>query len=78
MGCSKSSSKREVYSDVILPQETRIKHWIDNLALYLKQLEKEEEKKNTRGKKSIKIQGEINENEMKETIVKINKLKAGS
>ena len=78
MGCSKSSSKREVYSDVILPQETRIKHWIDNLALYLKQLEKEEEKKNSRGKKSIKIQGEINENEVKETIVKINKLKAGS
>ena len=23
MGCSKSSSKREVYSNVILPQETR-------------------------------------------------------
>ena len=23
MGCSKSSSKREVYSDKILPQETR-------------------------------------------------------
>ena len=23
MGCSKSSSKREVYSDTILPQETR-------------------------------------------------------
>ena len=24
MGCSKSSSKREVYSNTILPQETRI------------------------------------------------------
>ena len=23
MGCSKSSSKREVYSNIILPQETR-------------------------------------------------------
>ena len=23
MGCSKSSSKREVYRDIILPQETR-------------------------------------------------------
>ena len=30
MGCSKSSSKREVYSNTILPQETK-KHQIDNL-----------------------------------------------
>ena len=35
---SKSSSKREVYSNTILPQE---KHWIDNLTLHLKQMEKE-------------------------------------
>ena len=39
MGYSKSSSKREVYSNTILPQETE-KHWIDNLTLYIKQLEK--------------------------------------
>ena len=43
MGCSKSSSKSEVYSNTILPQETS---QINNLTLYLKQLEKEEPKKN--------------------------------
>ena len=43
MGCSKSSSKREVYSNKILPQGTRnISN--NNLTLYLKQLEKEEQK----------------------------------
>ena len=43
MRCSKSSSKREVYSNTILPQETR-KTLNDNLSLHLKQLEKEEQK----------------------------------
>ena len=53
------------------------KHQIDNLTLYLKQLEKEEQKtpKINRGKEIIKIWAEINEKEMKETIVKINKTK---
>ena len=62
MRCSKSSSKREVYSNTILPQETK-KHQIDNLALHLKQLEKEEQKnpKISRRKEIIKIQAEINE-----------------
>ena len=47
MGCSKSSSMKEVYSSTILPQETRKqeKHRIDNLTLHLKQLEKEGKKK---------------------------------
>ena len=56
------------------------KHQIDNLTLHLKQLEKEEQKtpKITRRKEIIKIREEINEKEMKETIVKINKSKAGS
>ena len=55
MGCSKSSSKREVYSNTILPQETK-KHQIDNLTLYLKQLEKGEQKnsKISRRKEIIK------------------------
>ena len=44
MGCSKSSSKREVYSDAILPQETR-KTSNRHLTLHLKQLEKAEEEK---------------------------------
>ena len=50
------------------------KHRIDNLTLNnLKQLEKEQ--KNSRRKEIIKIRAEINEKEMKETIVKINKTK---
>ena len=57
MGCSKSSSKREVYSDTIVPQETR-KHKRDNLTLHLK-LEKEQQQqqkpKISRRKEIIKI-----------------------
>ena len=46
------------------------KHQIDNLILHLKQLEKEPKKsKISRSKEIIKIQAEINEKEMKETIV---------
>ena len=56
------------------------KYQIDNLTLHLKQLEKEEQKKNTpkisRKKEIVNIQAEINEKEMKETIVKINKTKS--
>ena len=77
MGCNKSSSKREVYSNTILPQETR--KISDNLNLHLKQLEKEKEKKKnkiSRRKEVIKIWAEINEKEMKEAIVKINKTKS--
>ena len=75
MGCSKSRSKRKVYSNTILPQE---KHRIDNLTLHLKQLEKEEQKKTkvSRRKEIIQIPAEINEKEMKETIVKINKIES--
>ena len=74
---SKRSSKREVYSNTILPQETR-KTSERNLTLHLKQLGKEKEKnsKISRRKEIIKIQAEINEIEMKEIIVKINKTKS--
>ena len=50
-GCSISSSKRKVYSNIILPQETS---QINNLTLHLKQLEKEEQNpsKLAEGKKS--------------------------
>ena len=53
------------------------KRWIDNLTLHLK-LEKEEHKnpKISRRKEIIKIWAEINEKEMKETIVKINEIKS--
>ena len=54
------------------------KHQIDNLTLHLKQLGKEEQKKKkiSRRKEIIKIQTEINDKEMKETIGKINKTKS--
>ena len=61
MGCSKSSSKREVDSNTILPQETR--KVSNNLTLHLKQLEKEEQikPKVSRKKEIIKIRVEKNE-----------------
>ena len=43
MGCSNSSSKRDVYSNTYLKKQE--KHQIDNLTLHLKQLEKEEQQK---------------------------------
>ena len=43
MGPGKSSSKREVYNNKVLPQETR--KISNNLNLHLKQLEKEEQTK---------------------------------
>ena len=48
---------------------------MDNLTLHLKQLEKENPEISRR-KEIIKIQAEINEKEMEETIVKINKTKS--
>jgi len=58
--------------------EKQEKHWLDNLALNLKQLEKEEQKnlKISRRKEIIKIWAKRNEKEMKETIVKINTTKS--
>ena len=66
MGWSKSSSKREVYNNTILPQETR-KISNKNQNLHLKQLEKEEQTKPklSRRKEIIKIRAEINEIETK-------------
>ena len=54
------------------------KNQINNLTLHLKQLEKEEMKnpRVSRRKEIIKIRAEINEKEMKETRVKINKTKS--
>ena len=76
MGCSKSGSKREVYSNTILPQETR--KISNNLTLHLKDLEKEEQTKPkvSRRKEIIKIRADINEIETKKTIAKINKTKS--
>ena len=77
MGHSKSSSKREVYSNTILPQERR-KISSNHLTLHLKELEKEEQTKpkGSSRKENIKIRAEINEIETKKTIAKINKTKS--
>ena len=73
-----SCSKREVYSNTILPQETRNISNNLNLTLHLKQLEKEEQKNPevSRRKEIIKIRAEINEIETKKIIAKINKTKS--
>ena len=65
MGCNKSSSKREIYSNTIKKQE---KSQINNLTLHLKHLKKGEQKnpKVSRRKEIIKIRAVINEKEMKE------------
>ena len=76
MGFSKSTVKGKVHSNTSLPQETREKS--NKLTLYLKQLEKKEMKnfRASRGKEIIKIGGEINEKDTKETIAKMNKIKS--
>ena len=79
MGCNKSSSKREVYSNTILPQETRkISNRQPKFTPKATGKRKGKKKKNkiSRRKEVIKIWAEINEKEMKEAIVKINKTKS--
>ena len=76
MGCSKSSSKREVFGNIILPQETR-KTSNTQPNFTLKTTGKRRTKKKiSRRKEIIKNRAEIIEKEMKETIVKINKTKS--
>ena len=77
MGCSKSSSKKEVYTYTGLLQETR-KSQINNLTLHLKELKKEEQTKPkvSRRKEIIEIREEINEIEINKTKAKINKTKS--
>ena len=68
MGCNKSSSKSEVYSNIILPQETR-KTLNRQPNFTPKATGKRRRKKKTkisRRKEIIKIQAEINEKEIKE------------
>ena len=77
MGCSKSSSKREVYRDTNLPPETRKKS--NSATLHLLQvLDKGEQTKTevSRRKEVIKIRAEINEIETKTK--RSIKLRAGS
>ena len=73
MGCSKSSSKREVYSNTILPQETRNisdkQRKLTPKAIRERRIKKP---KVSRRKEIIKIRAEINEIEKKKRIAKIN------
>ena len=71
----KAVLRGKVHSNTGIPQE---KNQINNLTLYLKQLEKEEMKnpRVSRRKDSLKIRVEINAKETKETIAKINKTKS--
>ena len=78
MGHSKSSAKREVYSNTSLPQETRKISSKQSNLIPKGTREKEPKKKQprvSRRKEIIKIRSEINEKEMKETVAKINKTK---
>ena len=77
MGCSKSSSKREVYSNTILPEEKRnISNKQPNLTPKTIRERRTKNPKIRRRKEIIKIRSEINEKEMKEMIAKINKTKS--
>ena len=74
MGCSKSSSKRVVYT--ILPQETRnISNKQLNLTPKAIRERRTKPSKVSRRQEIIKIKSETNEKEVKETIAKINKTK---
>ena len=77
MGCSKSSSKREVYSNTILPQETsKISNKQPKLTPKAILERTKKHTKISRRKENIKIISEINEKEMKETRAKIIKTKS--
>ena len=76
MGCSKSSSKREVYSNSSSPQETRkISNKQSNPTPKATRERKTKKTQVSRRKEIIKIRGEINEVETKKTIAKTNKTK---
>ena len=76
MGCSKSSSNSKVYSNTILPQETRkTLSRQPNFAPKTTGKRRTKKLKVSRRKEIIKIKAEIKEKEMKETMVKINKIK---
>ena len=65
MGCSKSSPKREVYSNTSLPQETRnISNKQPKLTPKAIKERRTKNPKVSRRKEIIKIRSEINEKEM--------------
>ena len=77
MGCSKSSSRREVYTNTILPQETRkISNKQPNHTPKAIRERRTKNPKVSRRKEIIKIISEINEKELKKTVAKINTSKS--
>ena len=77
MGYSKYSSKREVYSNKILSQETR--KTLNRQPNFIPKTTGKRTTKNlkiSKRKEIIKMWAEISEKEMKETTVKINKTKS--
>ena len=76
MGCSKTSYKREVYSNTILPQERRkISNKQSNITPKGTRERRTNKPKVSRRKEIVKIRAEINGIETKKTIAKINKTK---
>ena len=76
MGYSKSNSEKEVCNNTILPQETRkISNKHPNF-IPIATRERRTKPKASRRKEIIKIRSEINEKEMKDAIVMINKSKS--
>ena len=79
MGLSKSSSKRVLYSNTVIPQEARqALNRRPNSKSKAAGKRRKKKTKVSRRKENIKIGAEISEKEMKETIAKSNKTKAGS
>ena len=77
MGCSKSSSKKDIYSHTVLPLEIRkISNGQPNFTPKTTGKRRTKTPKIRRRKEIIKIAAEINEKEMKETIVKSHKTKS--
>ena len=69
MACSKSSSKREIYSSTSLPQETgKISNKQPNLTPKKTDKEEQTKPKVGRRKEIIKIRAVVDEIEMKKTI----------
>ena len=79
MRCRKSSPKREIYSNTILPQETRkTSNRQPNFTPKTTGKRRTKNPKVSRRKEIIEIRAEINEKEVKETTERLIKLKPGS
>ena len=78
MGCSKSSPKREVYSNTTLPRETRktLNRQPNFTPKTTAKRRKKKDPKLVEGNKSLRSEQKYMKKEMKETIVKISKTKS--